>query len=158
MSDSVWPHRRQPTGLLYPWNSPGKNTGVGCHFLLQCMKVKSESEVAQSCLDSSWPCGLQPTPAYIMHILCIRHYSKFSIHINPSVLYILTMVFTSILINLEWFSLYHIIFCFMYIFTHSAGEWKMFSSPKKGFPPCYNEITYLNELQRTITNFASGFI
>ena len=39
-------HRRQPTGLLHPWDSPGKNTGVGCHFLLQCMKVKSESEVA----------------------------------------------------------------------------------------------------------------
>ena len=49
MSDSVWPHRRQPTGLPHPWDSPGKNTGVGCHFLLQCMKVKSESEVAQSC-------------------------------------------------------------------------------------------------------------
>ena len=48
MSDSVQPHRRQPTRLLRPWDSPGKNTGVGCHFLLQCMKVKSESEVAQS--------------------------------------------------------------------------------------------------------------
>ena len=48
MSDSVWPHRRQPTRLSFPWDSPGKNTGVGCHFLLQCMKVKSESEVAQS--------------------------------------------------------------------------------------------------------------
>ena len=45
----VWPHRRQPTKLPCPWDSPGKNTGVGCHFLLQCMKVKSESEVAQSC-------------------------------------------------------------------------------------------------------------
>ena len=43
-------HRRQPTRLRCPWDSPGKNTGVGCHFLLQCMKVKSESEVAQSCL------------------------------------------------------------------------------------------------------------
>ena len=42
------PHRRKPTRLLCPWDSPGKNTGVGCHFLLQCMKVKSESEVAQS--------------------------------------------------------------------------------------------------------------
>ena len=52
MSDSVRPHRRQPTRLPYPWNSPSKNTGVGCHFLLQCMKVKSESEVAQSC--SKW--------------------------------------------------------------------------------------------------------
>ena len=49
VSDSVWPHRRQPTRLPCPWDSPGKNTGVGCHFLLQCVKVKSESEVAQSC-------------------------------------------------------------------------------------------------------------
>ena len=50
MSDSVRPHRRQLTRLPHPWDSPGKNTGVGCHFLLQCMKVKRESEVAQSCL------------------------------------------------------------------------------------------------------------
>ena len=49
MSNSVQPHRRQPTRLPRPWDSPGKNTGVGCLFLLQCMKVKSESEVAQSC-------------------------------------------------------------------------------------------------------------
>ena len=49
MSDSVRHHRRQPTRLPRPWDSPGKNTGVGCHFLLPCMKVKSESEVAQSC-------------------------------------------------------------------------------------------------------------
>ena len=56
------PHRRQPTRLPRPWDSPGKNTGVGCHFLLQCMKVKSESEVAQSCpTPSGWPHGLQPT-------------------------------------------------------------------------------------------------
>ena len=48
MSDSVRPHRRQPTRLPRPWDSPGKNTGVGCHFLFQCMKVKSESEVIQS--------------------------------------------------------------------------------------------------------------
>ena len=48
MSDSVRPHRRQPTRLPHPWDSPGKNTGVGCYFLLQCTKVKSESEVAQS--------------------------------------------------------------------------------------------------------------
>ena len=47
MSNSVRPQRWQPTRLPHPWDSPGKNTGVGCHFLLQCMKVKSESEVAQ---------------------------------------------------------------------------------------------------------------
>ena len=50
MSDSVRPHRWQPTRLCHHWDSSGKNTGVGCHFLLQCMKVKSENEVAQSCL------------------------------------------------------------------------------------------------------------
>ena len=61
MSNSLRPHRRQPTRLLCPWDSPGKNTGMGCHFLLQCMKVKSESEVAQSCLTPSDPHGLQPT-------------------------------------------------------------------------------------------------
>ena len=55
MSDSVWPHRWQLTRLPRPWDSPGKNTGVGCHFLLQCLKVKSESEVAQSCLTLSDP-------------------------------------------------------------------------------------------------------
>ena len=55
MSDSVRPHRLQPTRLRRPWDSPGKNTGVGCHFLLQCMKEKSESEVAQSCLTLSNP-------------------------------------------------------------------------------------------------------
>ena len=49
MSDSVRPHRRQLTRLPRPWDSPGKNTGVGCHFLLQCMKVQSETEVTQSC-------------------------------------------------------------------------------------------------------------
>ena len=55
MSDSVRPQRRQPTRLPHPWDSPGKNNGVGCHFLLQCMKVKSESEVAQSCLTLATP-------------------------------------------------------------------------------------------------------
>ena len=49
MSNSVRPLTRQPTRLRHPWDSPGKNTGVGCHFLLQCMKLKSQSEVAQSC-------------------------------------------------------------------------------------------------------------
>ena len=49
------PHRWQPTRLPRPWDSPGKNTGVGCHFLLQCMEVKSESEVAQSCPTLSDP-------------------------------------------------------------------------------------------------------
>ena len=60
MSDSVGPHRPQPTRLPRPWDSPGKNTGVGCHFLLQHMKVKSESEVAQSCPILSDPMDCSP--------------------------------------------------------------------------------------------------
>ena len=69
MSDSVQPHRRQPTRLPRPWDSPGKNTGVACHFLLQCMKMKSESEVAQSCPTLSDPmdCSL---PGSSVHGIC----------------------------------------------------------------------------------------
>ena len=65
MSDSVQPHRRQPTRLPRSWDSPGKDTGVGCHFLLQCMKVKSESEVAQSCPTRAtpWTVAYQAPPS-----------------------------------------------------------------------------------------------
>ena len=52
---TLQPHRLQPIRLPRPWDSPGKNTGVGCHFLLQCMDVKSESEVAQLCPTLSDP-------------------------------------------------------------------------------------------------------
>ena len=61
MSDSVQPSRQQPTRLPRPWDSPGKNTGVGCHFLLQHMKVKSQSEVTQSypTLSDPWTAAYQ---------------------------------------------------------------------------------------------------
>ena len=49
VSNSVRPHSQQPTRLIHPWESPGKNIGVGCHFLPQGMKVKSASEATQSC-------------------------------------------------------------------------------------------------------------
>ena len=60
VSDSVRPQRGQPTRLRGPWDSPGKNTGVGCHFLLQCMKVKRQSEVTQSFLTLSDPMDCSP--------------------------------------------------------------------------------------------------
>ena len=66
MSDSVQPHRWQPTRLPRPWDSPGKKTGVGCHFLLQCMKVKSESEVTQSCPTLGDPMDCSP-PGFSVH-------------------------------------------------------------------------------------------
>ena len=72
MSDSVLPQRWQPTRLPRPWDSPGKNTGVGCHFLLQCMKVKSGSEVAQSCLTLSDPMDGSPRGSSIHGIFRAR--------------------------------------------------------------------------------------
>ena len=83
MSDSVRSHRWQPTRLPHPWDSPGKNTGVGCHFLLQCMKVKSESEVTQLCptLVTSLTAAYQASPPmgfsrqkYWSLVTCYSHY------------------------------------------------------------------------------------
>ena len=72
VSDSVQSQRRQPTRLPHPWDSPGKNTGVGCHFLLQCMKVKSESEVAQSCPTLNDPMDCSPPGSSIHGIFQAR--------------------------------------------------------------------------------------
>ena len=72
MSDSVRPPRQKPTRLSHPWDSPGKNTGVGCHFLLQCMKVKSESEVAQSCRTPSDPMDCSPPGSSVHGIFQAR--------------------------------------------------------------------------------------
>ena len=72
VSDSVQPHWRQPTRVLCPWDSPGKNTGVGCHLLLQCMKVKSESGEAQSCLTLSEPMDCSPPGSSIHGIFQVR--------------------------------------------------------------------------------------
>ena len=66
------PQRWQPTRLPHPWDSPGKNTGVGCHFLLQCMKVKSESEVAQMRLTLSDPMDCSPPGSPVHGILQAR--------------------------------------------------------------------------------------
>ena len=72
MSDFVRPHKRQPTRLPRPWDSPGKNTGVGCHFLLQCRKVKRESEVAQSCPTLSDPMDCSPPGSAVPGIFQAR--------------------------------------------------------------------------------------
>ena len=69
---TVQPHRRQPTRLPRPWDSPGKNTVVGCHFLLQCMKVKSESEVAQLCPTLSNPMDCSPPGSSVHGIFQAR--------------------------------------------------------------------------------------
>ena len=66
------PHRRQPMRLPRPWDSPGKKTGVGCHCLLQCRKVKSESEVAESCPAFSDPMDCSPPGSSIRGIFQAR--------------------------------------------------------------------------------------
>ena len=71
-ADSVRPHRQQPTRHHRPWDSPGKNTGVGCHFLLQCMKVKSESEVSQLCPTLSNPLDCSPPGSSVHGIFQAR--------------------------------------------------------------------------------------
>ena len=72
VSNSMRPHGRQPTRLCHPWDSPGKNTGVGCHFLLQCMKVKSQSEVTESCPTLSNPIDCSPPGSSIHGIFQAR--------------------------------------------------------------------------------------
>jgi len=91
MSNSVQPHRRQPIRAPRPWDSPGKNTGVGCHFLLQCMKVKSESEVAQSSSTLSGPmdCSTRllhprdfPGESAGVGCHCLLHFNMVSVYIS----------------------------------------------------------------------------
>ena len=72
MSDSSRPRGLQPTRLLRPWDFPGKSTGVGCHCLLQCRKVKSESEVAQSCPTLRDPVDCSPPGSSVHGILQAR--------------------------------------------------------------------------------------
>ena len=72
VSGSVRPHRQQPTRLRRPWDSPGKNTGVGCHFLLQCMEMKSESEVARSCPTLCDPMDYSPPGSSVHGIFQAR--------------------------------------------------------------------------------------
>ena len=107
MSDSVRSHRRQPTRLPLPWDSPGKNTGVGCHFLLQCMKVKSKSEAVQSYPTLSDPMDCSP-PGFSVHGICqarvlervpiafsIRHTNKLQLRMYPRVKLLIKNMFMS---------------------------------------------------------------
>ena len=86
VSNSVQPHRRQPTRLPCLWDSPGKNIGMGCHFLLQCMKVKSESEVAQSCLTPSDPmdCSLPGSSVHGLFQARVLEWGAIAFSINWS--------------------------------------------------------------------------
>ena len=92
VSNSVRPHRRQPPRLPYPWDSPGKNTGVGCHFLLQCMKGKSEREVAQSCPTLSDPMDCSPPGSSVQGIFQARVLEWGAIAFSGIITYILIII------------------------------------------------------------------
>ena len=87
MTDSVRPHRRQPTRLHRPWGSPAKNTGVGCHFFLQCVKSESESEVAQSCPTPSDPMDCSLPGSSVHGIFQARVLEWVAIHKNKILIY-----------------------------------------------------------------------
>ena len=94
MSNSVRPHGLQPTRLLRPWDSPGKNTGVGCHFL-QCMKVESESKITQSCLTLSDPmdCSLPGSSIHGIFRATVLEWGAiaFSIQIATITIYLIVL-------------------------------------------------------------------
>jgi len=142
VSDSVRPHRRQPTRLPHPWDSPGKNTGVGCHFLLQCIKVKSESEAIQSCPTPSGPmdCSLPgPSVHGIFHgVGCHSLLRSFFYVLIKQFLHLLDPCLQSI------YMCFHFIFNFCIIFTmitlnFFSVELPIFSSFvwSCGFLPCF---------------------
>ena len=87
MSDSVRPHRQKPTRLPRPRDSPGKDTGVDCHFLPQCRKVKSQSEVAQSCLTRSDPMDCSPPGSSVHGIFQARVLEWVAFAFSDQVLY-----------------------------------------------------------------------
>ena len=99
VSNSVQPHRRQPTRLPCPWDSPGKNTGVGCHFLLQCIEVKTESEVAQSCLTLCDPmdCSLRGSSIHGIFQARVLEWGAIAF----SDVYALPMLYTCVYISLH---------------------------------------------------------
>ena len=105
MSDSVRPHGRQPIRLCCPWDSPGKNCGVGCHFLLQCMKVRSESEVAQSCLTLRDPMDCRPPGSSVHGIFQAR------------VLEWGAIAFSSVVAYYSNWSVFLVLFCFVFHVT-----------------------------------------
>ena len=119
VSNSVRPHRRQPTRLPLPWDSPGKNTGVGCYFLLQCMKVKSESEVAQSCPTPSDPMDCSPPGPSVHGIFQARVLEWVAIAFSS----LHTIKFNLKFKTTKWLFWYFgcvtiIIICFLKIFNH----------------------------------------
>ena len=121
MSDSVRSHRWQPSRLCRPWDSPGKNTGVGCHFLLQCMKVKRESEVAQSSpiLHNPMDCSLPGSSIHGIFQARVLEWGAIAFSINLSSKMIKTLEMDEIN-QIIWYLTLHI----PYIIIWTRGHYK----------------------------------
>ena len=119
MSDSVRPHRWQPTRLPRPWDSPGKNTGVGCHFLLQCRKVKSEA--TQSCPTFQRPHGLQPSR--LLHPYLTTYKTIKALNALEIFFLCLLMVSVIIIITISCIPTCIAFNCFIYTCAFSPHDW-----------------------------------
>ena len=118
------PHRWKPTRLPHhPWDSPGKNTGVGCHFLLQCMKVKSESEVTQSCPTLSGPmdCSLPGSSVHGIFQARVLEWGAIAFSALPLhyllYIYIHTIIHTHMLL---YMNTHNYIYTHRYIYSHTV--------------------------------------
>ena len=122
MSDPVRPHRRQPTRLPHPLESPGKNTRVGCHFLLQCMKVKSESEVAQSSPTLSNPMGCSLSGSSVHGIFQARVLEW------GAIVFSIFLVLNDLFISSSIYFSYLLIFSFPFLLEYSHLSEYFYSS------------------------------
>ena len=123
MSDSAQPYRRQPTRLPHPWDSPGKNTGVGCHFLIQCMKVKIQSEVTQSCLTLRDSMDCSPPGSSVHGNLQARVLEW------GAIVFSIFLVLNDLFISSSIYFSYLLIFSFPFLLEYSHLSEYFYSSP-----------------------------
>ena len=146
----MWPHRQQPTRLPRPWDSPGKNTGVGCHFLLQCMKVKSEKEAAQSCLTLCDPMDCSLPGSSVHGILQARILEwgaiAFSVIINAQNLFFCECLYLCHF----WICLYWLLFLlgmdYIFLLVLMSSNWLWFSRPVMSDCPWPREVQHARPL------------
>ena len=127
----MWPHKRQPSRLPRPWDSSDKNTGVGCHFLLQCMKVKSESEVIQSCptLRDPMDCSLPGSFIHGIFQARVLEWGAIAFSVPSTALHLILFL---CLLYLYFYILCHYLIIILQICSlhYQNSMWKYIFSPR----------------------------